>query len=171
VRRLLNGAPLVALRVLLLLLAALATRAPARRVLDALAGGVCVAAFTAGWDHLAHLTGWWSHPPGAPYGPSASPRAYYLGVGLWYGAGVGLLGWSITRRFGYRGTLAFLASLGAYGVVRDSVAARRFRVLSFGPGPGPLLADAIAWSSTAGAAQLVMRLLAGHTPPTRDRQT
>jgi hypothetical protein len=41
---------------------AFATRAPARRMVAALAGGAAFTAGNAAWDLLAHAAGWWSYP-------------------------------------------------------------------------------------------------------------
>src|SRR5258708_791980 len=80
--------------------AALFTRAPWRRVLATLVGGVGFAAGNVGWDLLGRRAGWW-HYPG--FGVHA-PLVWYAAAGL--GAtGAALVGWRVTRRFGWRGLL------------------------------------------------------------------
>jgi hypothetical protein len=128
---------------------AFATRAPARRSVAALAGGVAFAVGNAGVDVLAHRAGWWSYPG---LGASHGPPLWYAAAGL-SAAGVSLIGWRAARRFGARGTLVFLVVFAGWCVARDArVAAAAGSVIAFAPGPGPWLAD--------GAAALTLMALA-----------
>jgi hypothetical protein len=73
-----------------------------------------------------------------------------------------LIGWRITRRFGWRGQEAFLFSLAILGTLRDYRWAARFpELIVFAPGIVTVLVDAACWVSLAGLAQLLMRWVAG----------
>jgi hypothetical protein len=120
---------------------ALATRAPGRRMVAALAGGLAFAAGNVGCDLLAHAAGWWWYPGTGARGP----LLWYAAASL-SAAGVSLLGWRAWRRFGLRGAGAFLALFTVYGALRDwRVARAPDSVIVFGPGAAPWLADATAW--------------------------
>jgi len=85
---------------ILLGITTLLTRATPRRILGALAGGLAAALLNVGEDIVAFSLGWWYYPSVAT---SYGPPLMYVAVGLWYGAGVALIGWRLTRRFGWRG--------------------------------------------------------------------
>jgi len=138
---------------------ALATRAPLRRAAAALAGGAAFAAGNLGWDVLAHAAGWWSYPTA---GVSGHAPLLWYGAGGLSAAGVSLIGWRVTRRFGARGAVAFLALFAGYCVLRDQrVAAAPGAVIAFGPGAVPLLADGAAALTLMALAFAVQRTLAG----------
>ena len=134
------------------------TRATARRVAGAFMGGIAVGVVGVGLESLAHSAGWWRYPSvETPYGP---PLMYPALVLLW--AGFALVGWRVTRRFGWRGQAAFLGAATILGTLRDyGVAAWLLGFIVFAPGIGPVLADAACWAGTVALAQLVMRLVAG----------
>jgi hypothetical protein len=134
------------------------TRATARRVAGALMGGGAVAFVGVGVEALAHTLGWWRYPSvETPYGP---PLIYPAIVLLW--AGFALIGWRVTRRFGWRGQAAFLGAAVILGVPRDYAVAARFpEFFVIAPGIGPALADAVCWAGTVALAQAIMRLVAG----------
>jgi hypothetical protein len=135
------------------------TRATGRRVVGALAGGLAVAAVGVGIETLAHNLGWWGYPGiDAPaYGP---PPMYPLIV-VMFGL-LSLIGWRISRRFGWRGQVVFLTVLAIVGTFRDYVVAERLlKVIAFRPGPGMVLCDAALWAGLTAFAQAVMRLVAG----------
>ena len=136
------------------------TRATPRRVAGALAGGLGFGAANLAWDVVAYHTGWWHYPfTTAPY----APLLLYLADGLFYGSAVGLLGWRVTRRFGTRGLLVFLALFTLYGTLRDfdGAAATHHAYIIFGAGVLPVLADAASWLGDQALAQWLMRLVAG----------
>lgn len=140
------------------------TRATFRRAAGALAGGVAAAMLNAAQDTLAHYQGWWYYPfVQTPY----APMLIYTAVALWYGGGVALVGWRVTRRFGGRGLAAFIGIMGLYGPARDYAAATWSGLITFAPGVVPVLADAACWASGMALAQAVMRLVAG--PARSDR--
>jgi hypothetical protein len=136
---------------------ALATRAPGRRILAALAGGAAFAAGNLGWDVLARAAGWWSYPGFGAHGPPL----WYAAAGL-SAAGVSFLGWRARRRFGARGAAAFLAAFAAWCVLRDwRVAAAPGAVIVFAAGPAPWLADFAAAFSLMALALAVQLALGG----------
>jgi len=153
----------------LLLLVIYFTRPGVRRVSGALLGGIFTGMLNLALDSAAFALGLWHYPfPSAPYGP----LGVYVAAGLFYGAGMALIGWRIDRRFGRRGVLIFLACFAVYGPLRDYLGAaatsangRQFIV--FAPGALAVLADALSWVSCVGIALLVMRLFAG--PALEDR--
>ena len=69
----------------------------------------------------------------------------------------------MTRRFGLRGLLVFLALFTLYGSLRDfgGAAATHHTYIIFGSGMAPVLADAASWLIDQALAQLLMRLVAG----------
>jgi len=139
------------------------TRATARRVIGALMGGVAVGVVGVGVEILAHTMGWWRYPSvQTAYGP---PLMYPTVVLMF--AVIALIGWRVTRRFGWRGQWAFLLSLAILGTVRDyGWAARLPELIVFAPGIVTVLVDAACWVSLAVLAQIVMRWIAG--PVDRD---
>lgn len=134
------------------------TRATARRVAGALAGGAAVAVVGIGVEMLAHTMGWWRYPfVDTPYGP---PLMYPVVVVVM--AALALLGWRVSRRWGWRGQLVFLVAVTVLGTLRDyRVAAWSPEIFVLAPGIGPMLADAACWTGTVALAQAVMRLVAG----------
>jgi hypothetical protein len=134
------------------------TRATARRVVGALMGGVAVGVVGVGVEILAHTLGWWRYPSvETTYGPPFM----YLTVVLMF-AVLALIGWRVTRRFGWRGQGIFLVALAILGTLRDyQWAARLPEIIVFAPGIGIVLADAACWVSLSGLAQAVMSWVAG----------
>jgi len=133
-------------------------RATARRVAGALIGGVAVGVVGVGIEGLAHTLGWWRYPSiQTPYGP---PLLYPAMVLLF--AALALIGWRVTRRFGWRGQATFLVALAILGTLRDyRWAARLPELIVFAPGIGSALVDAACWAGLVGLAQAVMRCVAG----------
>ena len=87
------------------------TRATTRRVLGALAGGVAVAVVGAGVEAFAHAQGWWRYTADdTPYGPVALYPALVMIFAF-----LAMIGWVVTRRFGWRGVAVFLAVLAVAG--------------------------------------------------------
>jgi len=154
----------VAVSTLVFVLLAYATRAGRRRILAALAGGLAAGALGVPLDVLAIHLGLWRYP--GVSGP-VGPIAYYVAAGVGYGGGLSLVGWRLARRFGWRGLVGLVAAVAVYGPARDWLAGRVSGILSFAPGPLPLLADALCWATLIPLALLVMRLVAG--PASADR--
>jgi hypothetical protein len=134
------------------------TRASFLRVVGALIAGVSVTLLIAGADALARDLGWWYYPGGnTPYGP----LLMYVAAALWYGAGVALIGWRLTRRFGRRGLVALVGVMGIVGPMRDYAGAALTGAIVFTPGIATVLGDAACWAGGTAVAQGVMRLVAG----------
>lgn len=85
----------------------------------------------------------------------------YVAVGLWYGAGVALIGWRLTRHFGWRGQAAFISLMSVFGLGRDYAVAAVSGVIVFAPGIKTVVGDVVCWAILLGMAQGVMRLIAG----------
>jgi hypothetical protein len=148
-----NGVYLVVMAVTIYL-----TRATRRRVIGALIGGAVVGLFGVGIECLAHVVGWWRYPfVKTAYGP---PLMYPVVILLF--AALALLGWRVTRRFGWRGQVVFLFAVAVFGTLRDyRVAAWLPEFIVFAPGIGIALVDAACWAGLLALAQAVMRLVAG----------
>jgi hypothetical protein len=146
----------------LLVAAVYFTRATARRVLGALAGGGAVALVGAGVEGLAHARGWWRYTADdTPVGPLA---IYPLLVVAF--AFLALVGWRVLRRFGPRGLAVFLAVLAVVGTLRDYLIAGRLLGLAvFAPGVALVITDALLWAGLTALAVAVMRAVSG---PSRD---
>ncbi len=143
------------------------TRATLRRVVGALIGGFTVTALIAGVDALAREHGWWSYPNvSTPYGLPLM----YVAAALWYGAGVALIGWRLTRRFGWRGLVGLVGVATILGPVRDYAYAALTGVIVFAPGTTPALLDAACWGCGIALVQGIMRLVAGPAQSDRLRQ-
>jgi hypothetical protein len=144
------------------------TLATFRRLVGALVAGVTVTLLIAGADALARKVGWWYYPSlNTLYGL----LLMYLAAALWYGAGVALIGWRLTRRFGWRGLAAFVAVMGIVGPLRDYSGAALTGGIVFAPGIVPVLGDAVCWAGGMAVAQAVMRLVAGPARKDKLRQT
>lgn len=143
------------------------THATSRRVLGALVGGVTVTLLIVGVDALAEKRGWWHYPnAGAPY----ELPLLYVAAALWYGAGVALIGWRLTRRFGWRGLAGLIGVAAIVGPARDYAAASITGVIVFSPGIAPVLLDALCWAGGLALVQGIMRLVAGPARYDRLRQ-
>jgi hypothetical protein len=73
-----------------------------------------------------------------------------------------LIGWRVSRRFGWRGQAAFLGAVTVWGTLRDyRVAAWRPDFIVFAPGIGVVFVDAACWAVLLAFALGVMHLVAG----------
>jgi hypothetical protein len=135
------------------------TRANSRRILGALAGSLLLIPMVMFYDTIAARLGLWYYPS-APNG-APGPFAWYLSAALFYGAGLGLIGWRVIRRFGRRGLIGFLMVFGLFGATRDYIFSHTIGGIEFGPGPLPFLADLFSYGSPAAVVQLVMYWIAG----------
>jgi len=147
-----------------LALVAYFTRARLRRLIGALAGGFAVAVVGLGVEVLAHILGLWRYPSiEQPYGPLLMYPVLLL---MW--AGYSLIGWRVTRRFGWRGQVIFLTAVMVLGTLRDYVVAdKALGFINLRPGIATVLVDAGCWIGLTALAQGVMRLIAG--PATADQ--
>ena len=140
------------------------TRANSRRILGALAGSLPLIPMVMFSDTIAARLGLWYYPS-AP-GGAPGPFAWYISAALFYGAGLGLIGWRVIRRFGKRGLVGFLIVFALFRATRDYIFSYTMGGIEFGPGPLPFLADLFSYASPAAAVQLVMYRIAG--PATSD---
>ena len=155
-QQLLIGASCVYL--IVMVVTAYFTRATSRRVTGALIGGAAVGLVGVGVECLAHVAGWWRYPSvETPYGP---PLMYPVVILLF--AALSLIGWRVTRRFGWRGQAAFLGAVAVLGTVRDyRVAEWLPEFIVFAPGIGTIFVDAACWAGLLALAQAVMHFVAG----------
>lgn len=134
------------------------TRATARRTTGALAGGLVVAVIGVGIEALCQTLGFWRYPSTSKrYGP----LLMYPVLGLMF-AFLALVGWRVTRRFGWRGQVVFLVALAVVGTLRDYLIGQQalgFIVLA--PGVATVLVDAACWAGLAALSQAVMRVIVG----------
>jgi hypothetical protein len=143
------------------------TRANIRRLAGALAGGLMfllvfkVEEMLPPSSGLRHFT-WTITPDVLPL--------LYAGV-IPYGAAAALIGWRITRRFGWRGQIAFLAAACLGGPIRDYFWTTVVPLPGVEAVPGwmPWIANGLFWLCAVGFGQAVMRLIAG--PAAYDRLT
>lgn len=135
------------------------TRAKARRIVGALAGSLPLIPIVMFYDILAARLGLWYYP--SVPGGAPGPFAWYVSAALFYGAGLGLIGWRVIRRFGRPGLLGFLIVFALFGATRDYIFSLTIGGIEFTPGPLPFLADLFAYASPAAIVQLVMYWIAG----------
>jgi len=145
--------------VILFALMAFFTRATTRRIIGALIGSLPLIAMVMFYDSIASRLGWWRYPS-VPVG-SPGPFLIYIDAALFYGAGLGLVGWRIIRRYGRRGLIGFLIGFALFGVTRDYIMGATTGAIDFGPGPLPFIADLFAYASPQAIVQLVMYWIAG----------
>ena len=140
------------------------TRATARRVLGAVAGGMAVAVVGFGVEVLCQALGFWRYPSAdTGHGPLLM---YPLLVLIW--AVFSLIGWRVMRRFGWRGEVVFLAVVTAQGTLRDYFeAGQALGLIALAPGLTTVLVDIVCWAGLTALAQGVMRVVAG--PAVADR--
>jgi hypothetical protein len=134
------------------------TRASARRVVGALIGGVAVALVGAGVEAFAHARAWWSYPSNDT---PISPVGMYPALVVVF-AFLALIGWTVARRFGWRGTAVFLSTLAIVGTLRDNlVAAKLVHFIEFAPGVWLMIIDGLLWAGLTVLALAVMPLVSG----------
>lgn len=140
------------------------TRATARRVVGALAGGAVVGVLGVGVIALGNSAGWWR----VPLDPSPGFLGlFYLGLVVSC-APIYLVTWRVARRFGRRGLAVFVAVAAAIGPPRDySFAAKYPEWITFGPGVAPVVAVALTYVAVVVVGHGAMRAVAG--PSGKDR--
>jgi serine/threonine protein kinase len=126
------------------------TRATVWRSFGALCGGVVFALVIA--------------PSFADAFPAA--RLFYPATVLG-GAVYALIGWRVSRRFGWRGQVAFIAVMSIYGPIRSRIAAAASTAIVVAPGFLSYVAGAAIWACAIAASLATMRLVAG--PARNDR--
>src|SRR5262249_17881270 len=139
------------------------TRATARRIVGALAGGAAIGVVGLGIIALGERAGWWHM--------AITWEPYFLTLVLIDSAlcaFVFLITWRIARRFGWRGLAVLLVVLAFFGPVRDHWYMRRFPEWgSYGPGIAPVVAISAGYVLMVVLGHGVMRLVAG--PAREDR--
>jgi hypothetical protein len=134
------------------------TRATARRIVGAVAGGGVVGVAVIGVTALAEALGWWRVPG---FWTPDKLLMYYLGWAISC-APIYLVTWRIARRFGRRGLAAILCAVAVVGPLRDYRIAAFFpEWIVFGPGVAPVLAVAATYVGIVALGHAVMRLVAG----------
>ncbi len=138
------------------------TRATARRVVGALAGGAVAGLLGMGAIALSEALGWWQVPfASTPY----FPPLFYLGLSISL-APIYLVTWRLARRLGWRGLVVFICVVAVIGPPRDYLYAAMFpKWMVFAPGVAPILADSATYAGIVVLGHAVMRLIAG---PARD---
>ena len=140
------------------------TRAPARRVVGALAGGAGASLMALRAIALCEALGWWHIPfASTPY----FMTLFYLGLVISL-TPIYLVTWRVARRFGWRGLAVCLGIVAVIGPPRDYLYAATFpKWMVFSPGIAPILADSAAYVGIVVVGHAVMRLVAG--PARADR--
>ena len=75
--------------------------------------------------------------------------------------GLSLIGWRVTRRFGWRGQMAFIAIISIVGPFRTRAYGMALDVIAVTPGFQGYISDAARWAFAIAVSQLMMRLVAG----------
>jgi hypothetical protein len=140
------------------------TRATARRIVGALAGGAAVGCFGMGAIILGNASGVWRVPI---FWTPLFLTLFYLGLAISV-TPIYLVTWRVARRFGWRGLAVCLGVVAVIGPPRDYLYAAKFPAwMVFAPGVTPILADAAAYVGIVAIGHAVMRLVAG--PAREDR--
>ena len=140
------------------------TRATARRIAGAFAGGAAVGCFGIGAVVLGNALGLWRVPI---FWTPTFLALFYFGFAV-SGTPIYLVTWRLARRFGWRGLAVFTCIVAIIGPPRDYLFARTFPAwMVFAPGVAPILADAATYVGIVALGHAVMRLIAG--PAREDR--
>ena len=75
--------------------------------------------------------------------------------------GLSLIGWRVTRRFGWRGQVAFIAIISIVGPLRARAYGMALDIIAVTPGFQGYISDAARWAFAIAVSQLMMRLVAG----------
>jgi len=140
------------------------TRANARRVIGAIAGGAASGLLGVGAIALCEALGWWWVP--------FAPTPYFLTL-FYVGLAISLMPiypvtWRLARRFGWRGLAVFIGIVTLIGPPRDYLYATMFpKWMMFAPGVAPIVADGATYAGVVVLGHAVMRLIAG--PADEDR--
>ena len=148
----------IAITALMFVAVAFFARAGLRRIVGALIAAIPVIPMVMFYDKIAAEQGWWHYPSVTT---ASAPFAWYVAAALWYGAALGLVGWRVIRRWATPGLVVFLLLFALFGVARDFAYSVTTRLIVFGQGPIPLLADLFAYASGAAIVQLLMRWIVG----------
>lgn len=147
----------VAASILLFSLSGWLTRAGYWRVAASLLSGLVAAGFAFALDIAAFEFGWWSYGKMEMHAPVAT----YASTALWFGAGLGLIGWRMMREWGGRGELLFFLGFPLLGLARDLLLATVGAGFAFGGGWLPIAICTGGWLAIAFIVQIGMQLLVG----------
>jgi hypothetical protein len=141
-----------------LVVVAFFTRATARRIAGALAGGAAFGVVAPGVIVLGEQVGWWRMAiTWEPYFLALLHLDFVISCAAIY-----LVTWRVARRFGRRGLAVVVVVLAAIGPVRDYQYMARFPEWgAYAPGVAPVLAIAATYAVMVVLGQSVMRLVAG----------
>src|SRR5215471_13907894 len=144
------------LYLVILVVVAILTRATARRIAGALAGGAAVGVVGLSIIFLGEREGWWHM--------EITWEPYFLTL-LWIDFALGafllLVTWRIARRFGWRGLALVVLVFAVLGPVRDYGYMERFPGWgAYAPGVAPVLAVSATYISMMFVGHGVMRLVA-----------
>jgi hypothetical protein len=133
------------------------TRAGYWRVAAALMSGLVAAAFAFGLDRAAFEFGWWT------WGKmeTSAPVLAYASTVLWFGGGLGLVGWRMIRNWGGAGEALYFLGFVLLGLGRDYALSATGIGVTWGEGYLPLAISAAGWLVIAFLVQLGMQLLVG----------
>ncbi|MGZ8842892.1 MAG: hypothetical protein ACXW18_04470 [Pyrinomonadaceae bacterium] len=140
------------------------TRATARRIVGAFAGGAAVGLFGMGAILFGNAVALWRVPI------SWTPlflTLFYLGLSISV-TPIYLVTWRVARRFGWRGLAVFICIVAIIGPPRDYLYALKFpEWMVFAPGVAPIIADAATYVGIVAIGHAAMYLIAG--PSREDR--
>jgi hypothetical protein len=147
----------------ILVVVAILTRATARRLAGALAGGAAIGVVALASIALGEKVGWWHM--------AIAWEPYYLTL-LWIDLALGafflLITWRVARRFGWRGLGVVVAVFAVFGPLRDYQYLKRFPEWgAYAPGIAPILAVSATYILMVVVGHAVMRIVAG--PAGKDR--
>ena len=142
------------------------TRATARRIAGAFAGGAAVGLFGMGAILFGNTLRSWRVPiVWTPY----FLTLFYFGLTITV-TPIYLVTWRVARRFGWHGLAVCLGVVAIIGPPRDYLYSLRFpEWMVFAPGVGPIIADALVYIGIVAIGHGVMRLVAGSSNEDRLR--
>lgn len=140
------------------------TRATARRIVGAFAGGAAIGCMGIGAIILGNKLGLWRVPI---FWTFTFLTLFYLGFVV-SASPIYLVTWRLARRFGWRGLAVFTSIVVLIGPPRDYLFAKIFPAwMVFSPGFAPIFADAVAYLGIVLLGHALMRMIAG--PAAADR--
>lgn len=139
------------------------TRANRRRISGAIVGAGAYMLTQYAWDRAAAVTGWWSYPAYGDNPVFPMPPAIYIFAGLVF-VGFGLIGWRITRRYGWPGLVIFMTIWSLWGYLHDTTGSQLFAsssLMVIGSGSSARIADFLVYLTCMSATMLAIRLVGG----------
>ena len=134
------------------------TRAKARRIVGAFAGGAAVGLFGMGAIVFGNTLGLWRVP--IVWTPQFL-ALFYFGFTITV-TPIYLVTWRVARRFGWRGLAVCLGIVAIIGPPRDYLYALKFpEWMVFAPGVAPIIADGVTYLGIVAIGHAVMYFVAG----------